>query len=225
MLGTIDKMNPLLQRALAAAAIIASFSTAHSISYVFTETHLEGKYAYEFLSPGETYSNTWNISDNAGFSTSLWFTGGKVEFWFSDDSNHDTWDKVEIDIGNVNSWFNGDVDGHHTSPYSLNGFDLVSGPLDSSMLADVAFDGLLDYSVTSAYEYAWKSYWVNSWHHGSYKKYYKDWNDLYLKETRLTVYAHDMTKVADGGSSFLLLGLGLLSLSFAKHKLRKRSNP
>ena len=176
------------------------------------DTHLEGPYSYKYLNKGQSYQNTWNISDQAGFSSDLEFTGGEMEFWFSDDYDRDDkwklkwtskgyqwyWNDgekeyVQISVGSISNWFYGDVDGSHDYPYSLDNFDLISGALTGSLLADVAADGMLSYKVKA-------------------KK-----GDTYLKETRLTVHART-ANVPDSGSTLALLGLGLVGLAAIKRR-------
>ncbi len=255
------KLKPQLKGLIGLVGILATVSSASALSLEFSDTHLYGKYQYEHLGPGETYENKWDISGQEHFSTDLWFEKATVEFWFADDKDsYPTYDKVQIDLGDIVNWWSGDVDGHHTYPYSLDGFDLVSGMFGpgSQILQDIATDGMLKYAVRSLNEYETITYWktvgyewkkieghwvyyykwvkVNGKWKKIQKRYWKkdSWkkvaikkkvtkrikeNDMYLKETRLTVHAKK--HVPDAGATALLLGLGLVSLGFVSRKLRK----
>lgn len=181
---------------LTALAIVAlcSATLASAASYTFVDWDLQGSNSYKYLQTGQSYTGLWDISSAPGFSSSLNFTSAKADLWFSDDSQNDVGEYVTIDLGLTSGWRSDiEVDGQHTNPYSLSGFDLVTGGLSASLLLDIATDGKLSYKVK-----------VTS-------------GDTYLKETRLTVYASTRT-VPDGASTVALLGLGIVALACFKRR-------
>ena len=175
---------------LTAAALAVSATAASATPFVFVDGHLQassGPGAYVRLeSYGvNSYTNTWDISDEADFSSTLVFDSATASFWFSDDV--DSWqdEHVSVDLGAVSSWLNNvEVGGTFAS------YELVSGNLSMTLLADIAADGKLTYTVRA------------------------DSGDFYLKETQLTVYAH----VPDGGSTLMLLGLALVGFAALRRR-------
>jgi len=173
-------MKSLKTKLLAASMALVFTTAASATSFVFVDGHLQGNDYVKLESWGvNSYSNTWDISGQAGFSTGLVFDSAEASFWLSDDA--DAQDEfVSIDLGSLASWITSAPVGGTFASYHL-----ISGTVGLSVLADIAADGKLSYEVRA------------------------DAGDFYLKETRLTVYAH----VPEAGSTLALLGLAFLGLA------------
>lgn len=183
-------MKLLRNTLIASTLALVMSSVASANPFVFVDGHLQGASYVRLESYGvDSYTNTWDISGQTDFSPSLTFDNAVASFWFADDL--DAWQDefVTVDLGSVSSWLNHFEVGGTIG--NLGTYQLVSGNLSMTLLADIAQDGQLTYTVRA------------------------DNGDFYLKETRLTVYAH----VPEAGSTLALLGLAFLGLAaFGRRK-------
>lgn len=156
-------MKSLKNTLLAVTAALVLTSAASASPFVFVDGHLQGANEYVKLESWgvDSYSNTWDISGQADFSTSLTFDSAEASFWLSDDLGDAQEEFVSIDLGSLASWLGSTEVGGTFASYHL-----ISGTVGLSVLADIAADGMLTYEVRA------------------------DEGDFYLKETRLAVYAH-----------------------------------
>ena len=178
-----------------AAALAVLTQVASANPFVFVDGHLQGNTgigSYVKLEAWgvSSYSNTWDISGQAGFSPYLVFDSATAKFWFADDSNSDQDEFVTVNLGSVASWLN-----HTEVNGTFASYQLVAGDLNVSLLADIAVDGRLNYTVSV------------------------DSGDTYLKETQLTVHAH----VPENGSTLALLGLALLGFGAVNRRWFRRA--
>jgi hypothetical protein len=143
-----------------------------------------------------TYSSTFNILNDGYDPTTMQVNSAVASFAFADDGDS-TLEYVNVFIDG-NLLINGqEVDGTHQNiPVS---YDWYSGNLSGSLLAGLQ-DGVISYSVT-----------ITS-------------GDAYLKRAQLVAegsYRSTETSVPDGGSTALLLGLGLVGLVAARRHVRR----
>src|SRR5688572_10565944 len=138
-----------LRNALAGSALALLLSTNVAVAdpIVFQDGHLLGNdwpTGYVLLEAWgvSSYANTWDISGQAGFSTSLTFDNAVASFWFSDKPTADADEYVSIDLGSISDWMGvTEVNGTFAS------YHMLSGNVNMSLLAGIAADGQLSYRV------------------------------------------------------------------------------
>jgi hypothetical protein len=176
-------------------ALGALFASAHSaLALTWTDT---STFSPKYLSSGQSYSGTFDITDGVGgYNPAIHtITSAFASFAFADDSDWDTGEYVNVFLGNpFGSFISGqEVDGDHPSiNYAWYGAN-VSGVF----LADLTADGKLNWKVR-----------VTS-------------GDTYLKVAKLTAQggSSDIPGTPDTGSTMALFALGLVGIAGLRRRL------
>ncbi len=203
--------------------------TVRADTYNFVDWNLEGLNSYKFLAQGQSYSGTWDISDDPNWSSDLDILSVSADFWFADDNDSDTSTKW-VSTGYYKTYYQ--YGRKYTKWVSTGGYyDTVNNPANyeevdifvgGQQIADnIEVDGSINY-YTNLISYDLWSYDLSTYLNIvadisadgilHYKvKAVK--GDTYLKETRLTVIAQTPPSVPDSGSTLALMGAGLVALA------------
>ncbi len=182
-------MKRLTHRLIPLLVAVAAASTSSAL--MWEDYHSMSR----FMEEGDSYTGEFDIrASGLGYDpVEHVITHATVGFSFSDGyySGDRGREWVDVWIGADQLWDHEEVDGTH-----YYGFDWIWRGLSGSMLADLE-DGVLQYTVFVEPNRGRR--------HG----------DVWLKEAKLEVwgdYAPDDREVPDGGSTFLMLCLGLLAM-------------
>ncbi len=145
----------------------------------------------KFLTPSSpSYSSTFNILIDGFDPATMKVTSATASFAFADDNGDNTYEYVDILLDGNLFIDDQEVDGSHSNP--PHSYDWYSGALSGTLIGSLNNDGILDYTVT-----------VTS-------------GDTYLKRAKLV--AQGGYRVPDGGTTVMLLGVGLTGLAALSRK-------
>lgn len=175
----------ILSAALATMASLALSSTASAITWIDEDN---GDPLKRLTPSSPTYSSTFNILLDGYDPTTMVVTSAEAWFAFADGEN-DAAEYVRIYLGSPYSPFMGPIEVNGTHNNIPTSYDWRHGSLSGSLLVDLQ-DGIINYRVT-----------VTS-------------GDTYLKRAKLVAEGYEIPRrnVPDGGSTAVLLGLGLLGM-------------
>lgn len=182
----------------AALLAVAAATGARAVTYTYQNPSAP---PIEFLSSGESYINTFDLTAVGYNSLTMKVVSAVVYFSFADDGDSSS-EYISVYLGNsagaVSGLDNIEVDGNHSNQPAS--YDTRSAAIDSAALANLQ-DGVLEYKVTA------------------------NWGDTYLKVAKIVAEVQLKSSVPETSGTFALLALGLAGLASLRRQLARTERP